>query len=473
MPFRRATLTYSDGDNSVKVSGITADKVTLNFGDDGSDQYAALVNAGAFSDATSGHIYEEPGKGILASLRQNSACQYLLMNCDYNIPTLLLRFLGACVYGDVRAFYADLNESNRAELEKQGKGFGMTAWFYRYLYDVLPDERRAEYQKTYQMRQLGAITGAQELKRLYRVLTDHDLRFVPIKGADLAYRLYPDAALRPYGDWDIWFHPDDCKRALAVLAEDGWNVPKYYSGDHESVRKSEAHHFFPHVRGRCIVEPHFMLPNFKGIDLLEMWGHTADYPDGDGQRILSPEMNLLMLTRHAASKSYYHAQIPKLLTDTAMVLKDPVDFDVLRKLAGRWHLPYPGDLLAAFPEFFPAELIEKFGADPKKTTEFRCIFEKRAELGEQNNVLLLLSRYKHPGQIAKGIWKHIGTNKPVKMRHLYHLPEHGAWGRLAWSYVRWFWTRSLRAWRWIRRDPKLRDYMYRIETLESDAPQNK
>ena len=103
MPFRRATLTYSDGDNSVKVSGITADKVTLKFGDDGSDQYAALVNAGAFSDATSGHIYEEPGKGILASLRQNSACQYLLMNCDYSIPTLLLRFLGACVYGDVRA----------------------------------------------------------------------------------------------------------------------------------------------------------------------------------------------------------------------------------------------------------------------------------------------------------------------------------------------------------------------------------
>ena len=69
------------------------------------------------------------------------------MNYDYSIPTILLRFLGTCVYGDVRAYYAGLNESDRAELKKQGKHYGMTAWFYRYLHDVLPDEKRAEYRK--------------------------------------------------------------------------------------------------------------------------------------------------------------------------------------------------------------------------------------------------------------------------------------------------------------------------------------
>ena len=103
------------------------------------------------------------------------------MSYDYSIPTLLLRFLGACVYGDGMAHYAALKEADRTDLEKQGKYYGMTAWLYRYLYDVLPVEKREEYRKTYQMRQLKAIAGAQELKRLYRVLAGRKLRFVPIK----------------------------------------------------------------------------------------------------------------------------------------------------------------------------------------------------------------------------------------------------------------------------------------------------
>jgi len=62
------TLIYTDGNNRVTVSGVTADKVTLKFGDDGSAQFASLTSVGAFFDATSERIFEESGKGILASL---------------------------------------------------------------------------------------------------------------------------------------------------------------------------------------------------------------------------------------------------------------------------------------------------------------------------------------------------------------------------------------------------------------------
>ena len=62
------TLTYTDGENSIKVSGIAAEQVALKFGDDGSAQFAALNSAGAFFDATSERIFEESGKGMLASL---------------------------------------------------------------------------------------------------------------------------------------------------------------------------------------------------------------------------------------------------------------------------------------------------------------------------------------------------------------------------------------------------------------------
>ena len=61
-----ALLTYADGENSVTVKGVAADKVTLKFGDDGTDLYAALADAGAFAGATSEKIFEDRNKGILA-----------------------------------------------------------------------------------------------------------------------------------------------------------------------------------------------------------------------------------------------------------------------------------------------------------------------------------------------------------------------------------------------------------------------
>jgi len=66
-----ATLTYNDGTNSVQVSGVTADKVALKFGDDGSAQYKDLVAAGAFLGTTAEAVFETEAAratGILASL---------------------------------------------------------------------------------------------------------------------------------------------------------------------------------------------------------------------------------------------------------------------------------------------------------------------------------------------------------------------------------------------------------------------
>lgn len=62
------TLTYTDGKNSVTVKGVTADKITLKFGSDGSEQYNALAAAGAFTQFTSQKIFEESEAALLASL---------------------------------------------------------------------------------------------------------------------------------------------------------------------------------------------------------------------------------------------------------------------------------------------------------------------------------------------------------------------------------------------------------------------
>jgi len=388
------------------------------------------------------------------------------MSHDYHIPITLLDYLGSCIYGDPKSYYIGLNEDKRAELEVQGKNFGMTAWLYRYLCDVLPETKRTEYQKIYYARQVKALMSAKELNRLYSILSVHNLRFVPIKGADLAYRLYPDAALRTFNDWDIWFHPDDCEHALSVLTGDGWEV-EYSSKDHEAIYVKGTHHFSAFIRGQHIIEPHFTLANFEDIAPYKMWEYTMDHPANNGARILSPEMNLLMLTRHAATKSYYHAQIPKLLTDAAMVMKEKVDFDKLRKMSTYWGLPYPGDFLAAFPEFFPATVIERFDANPERAEAFRKIFELRGELGEQDFVSLSLGRYEVRSNVFCGLLKRFRALNQSAIRSIYHLPKHSAWWRVVWAYMCWFCSRSRRALTWIQRKPVFQDYVYLVDRVES------
>ena len=61
-----ATLTYTDGSNSVTVSGISAEDITLKFGNDSLSLYDELAGAGCFDDAASEKIFDDKNKGLLA-----------------------------------------------------------------------------------------------------------------------------------------------------------------------------------------------------------------------------------------------------------------------------------------------------------------------------------------------------------------------------------------------------------------------
>lgn len=56
----------TDNENTVKSIGVSENM--FKFGGDSSDQLATLSGRGAFLDATSERIFEESGRGILASL---------------------------------------------------------------------------------------------------------------------------------------------------------------------------------------------------------------------------------------------------------------------------------------------------------------------------------------------------------------------------------------------------------------------
>ena len=59
-------LTYTEGDNSVVVSGVLRDSISLIFGDNGSTKYQELLVAQAFNEFTSEMVFEEANRGMLA-----------------------------------------------------------------------------------------------------------------------------------------------------------------------------------------------------------------------------------------------------------------------------------------------------------------------------------------------------------------------------------------------------------------------
>ena len=59
-------LTYTDGNNSVRVSGVSQDKIDLLFGSDGSEMYSDLLANNAFDEFASDKIFEDRNRGLLA-----------------------------------------------------------------------------------------------------------------------------------------------------------------------------------------------------------------------------------------------------------------------------------------------------------------------------------------------------------------------------------------------------------------------
>ena len=60
-----ATLTYADGNDSVRVTGGAADQVTLMFGQE-DNPYAVLSGQGVFAPSPSEKIFGDKDKGMLA-----------------------------------------------------------------------------------------------------------------------------------------------------------------------------------------------------------------------------------------------------------------------------------------------------------------------------------------------------------------------------------------------------------------------
>jgi len=127
-----------------------------------------------------------------------------------------------------------------------------------------------------------------------------------LKGAALAYTLYPHPALRPMGDLDLWVQPAEFSRALEALRRAGW-LPAF-PGQEALLQAGVTHHLclgnpggFPrtlelHQRWMTLPGP------LRAPDGEEsVWQRASPVRIGGGQaRILEPVDHFIYLAAHLA-----------------------------------------------------------------------------------------------------------------------------------------------------------------------------
>lgn len=221
----------------------------------------------------------------------------------------------------------------------------------------LPAPWRRQFCGQFRQQAGNALRQQFAFGQLTAMLEENRIRFTPIKGVDLAFRVYPVPGLRPFCDWDIWIHPDDCARIRDVLKRDGWSCELEAIADH---------HFAVRRKNGFCLEPHFTLPNFNGIPVRELWKECIPIQEGACRHVLSPELNLLLLYRHNNIDFFRKSNLPKLLTDLGFLLKSSrISWEKLARLCRNFRFGPPELLLQAFPEFFPkaAKPEEKHSAE--------------------------------------------------------------------------------------------------------------
>jgi hypothetical protein len=318
------------------------------------------------------------------------------------------------------AYFSTFTAENQEQLCTQMYTAHLCCWCYRMLHTALPPQAQNKFRTSYLYRAVQTAHQQKMKEELFDLFEKNQIRFAPIKGADVAFELYQDPVTRYFCDLDILLHPEDSSRALEILTGAQW-----LEVSHKTLADSH-HHFTMRIKNKVALEPHRTLPSFENVPVSEIWQHIHPVNPGEYRHKLEPELQLLLLIRHA--RSHYEEPVYKLLLDAAHILKyNHVDMSRLTNLAKQWHFPDPGSFLAAFPEFFPEDEICMENHDPQAAKLFRELFEHASAGGNLTHQHIVVS-----GDIwSKRWWKNRFSGISLRtLRNKYKLPRKGAYLRL-------------------------------------------
>lgn len=192
----------------------------------------------------------------------------------------------------------------------------------------------AELRETYRFQALRCALYEQKIQKLFRVFRQTSVPVILAKGWGAA-RLYPNTAVRPYGDIDIVVRSEHCARAIELL---------------RSPELSD-----------CECDLHqASFTDLPELSFDELWANIETTElDGEPIAILGREHHLRLLCLHFARHSAWRSLW---LCDVAVALESlPDDFDWevsmgSDKLRARWMvyvIQLARDLLGAKPRSMP------------------------------------------------------------------------------------------------------------------------
>ncbi len=381
------------------------------------------------------------------------------MKHDHEKDAVLIQFLRECCFDTSPSII-----EGTLEVLKQ---HNLLAYGFHFMRDRLPDDACREAADIY--REQNALDLRMEVvfNKLSTLFQQNKVRFCPLKGADLSWRVYPSGALRPKCDIDILFHPDDCEKAIAILEKDGWANPYKYRS---------KHHYMGMRRSGVYLEPHFNLPHFDNCSPFEIW---SELRQEEGTCFQLPlELNLLMLFHHCRHHSWGNGI--RLLLDCGFLLKKEgmPDWEKMNSLARQFKLDPPELLFAAFADFFPKEALPAVTFSMEDCDLFReVLLCPMTELREKVPEMVMSTS----DRFSWEWWKsRLAGMRPIGVR-IRTQNQHGNYGRLFVAYIKIAWQKL--GWFWRYRhgssDPNIQLKIEKLERIEeifqcrcTDAPPN-
>lgn len=91
----------------------------------------------------------------------------------------------------------------------------------------MPAAQQAQFQQAYLQSAGRNLLYLAELEKIGLALTAERIDWLPLKGAALAGKLYPDPATRPMSDLDLLVRPAQLRQALGVLRHLGYSLENF------------------------------------------------------------------------------------------------------------------------------------------------------------------------------------------------------------------------------------------------------
>ncbi len=210
----------------------------------------------------------------------------------------------------------------------------------------IPAAIRDELAASFKRSTVRSLLLQRELILIHRLLTEAGIPYQALKGAFLAFHVYPNAGTRPMRDLDILVPREQALRAFDVLLAGGLVRPAMYQGTPDEQIEIRNHLPPLHAAsGRVTVEVHARLQNpdvlvADAVDLSETagyWQRTIRRPIA-GERIAFPDPTdlLLHLILHALGHRFDNG--PLTLSDIGyLVQRETIDWTAFWQRASRQH----------------------------------------------------------------------------------------------------------------------------------------